>query len=63
MDGREAQIGPLTEGIARNLREFGYPDVTAAAVRDQLALPADGRNIVGRFAARMLEDNGLTLES
>ena len=52
----------ITEGIARNLREFGYPDVTASTVREQLGKAEGERDIIGKFAAGMLEENGLTLE-
>lgn len=46
--------------IARNLREFGYPDVKPEVIREELSRPASERGIIGMFAAKMLEDHGIT---
>ena len=47
--------------IAKNLREFGYPDVTAEMVRDTHAAMKEGKDnmphgIVGMFAQRQLKN-------
>ena len=50
------------EAIARNLREFGYPDVTATMIRETDEARAAGRplsephGIVSMFARRQLDD-------
>jgi hypothetical protein len=48
--------------IARNLREFGYPDVTAEMVREVYRAMVRGEDIphgvVGMFAQGQLEDAG-----
>ncbi len=49
----------LAGGIARNLRQFGYPDVTAQTVIDEMAKPESERGIIGMFAKSMLEENGI----
>jgi hypothetical protein len=46
----------LAISIARNLREFGYPGVTADMVLEELA--SENRTIIGMMAADMLVKNG-----
>ncbi len=49
------------EAVARNLREFGYPDVTATMVCEiHKALLADKdlpHGVIGMFAKSQFEDN------
>lgn len=54
---------PTYRAIARNLREFGYPDVTAAMVEDVHEALRDGEDlphgIIGMFAKGQLEESGI----
>lgn len=52
------------EAIARSLREFGYPDVTSAMIRETHKAMKEGKEgadlphgIVGRFASSQLEEH------
>lgn len=60
--------GATYKAIARNLREFGYPDVTPEMIQetheaiDAGAADSGGdlpHGVVGMFAKGMLEDAGL----
>jgi len=46
----------MHEDIARRLREFGYPQITASDVKTELELPEEKRSIIGMFAAGWLEE-------
>jgi len=51
--------------IARNLREFGYDNLTDEEVRTQVGKIAAGEpttNIIGMFARDMLVENGYLAE-
>jgi hypothetical protein len=52
----------LADGVARNLREFGYPDVTNEMVLEELDRAPEDRTIIGMMACGMLEDNGLAAD-
>jgi hypothetical protein len=74
-DETETQMAKATptlnqgmEAVARNLREFGYPDVTAVMIRDVYDAWLSGNRypdlphgIIGGFAERQFEENGETL--
>jgi hypothetical protein len=56
------------EAVARNLREFGYSDVTAVMIRDVYdawlmgnRYPDLPHGIIGGFAERQFEENGEAL--
>lgn len=57
--GGEDVTDRILPAIARNLREFGYPDVTPETVRESLSKPDE--DIIAMFAKGMLEENGLEL--
>lgn len=52
----------LYEAIARSLREFGYPDVTAQMIRETDEARKDGKpktephGIISMFARRQLDE-------
>lgn len=54
------QASKVYKSIAANLREFGYPDVTADMIRETDKAIAAGaelpHGIVGMFAQRQLDD-------
>lgn len=54
---------PIYQVIARNLREFGYPDVTASMIEDTHDALRDGEDlphgVIGMFAKGQLQDAGL----
>jgi hypothetical protein len=49
----------LAEAMAKNLRQGGYPGVTAQDIHEQLAKQPGQRDIIGMWAAGMCEDNGI----
>lgn len=49
----------LVSKIAEGLRDFGYPDVTADLVLDELKKPDAERNIIGKMASTILEDGNI----
>ena len=63
---RKITLSDIYETIARSLREFGYPDATAATVRETHAAMKSGEGIphgiVGRFAEGQLIDYGNELD-
>jgi len=50
----------VCEGMAKSLREFGYPDVTSDMVFDCLNAYNEGADmphgVIGRFVERQIED-------
>ncbi len=58
---RRRQFERAYAAIARNLREFGYPDVTAAMIADVHQAVEDGQplphGIIGLFAKDQLREN------
>jgi hypothetical protein len=61
-----ADANELTyRAIARNLRDFGYPDVTPSMIQDTHAALMDGEDlphgIIGMFAEGQLRDAGLVV--
>jgi hypothetical protein len=57
------------EAVARNLREFGYPDVTAEMIREIYDRWIEGarypdlpRGVIGGFAERQFEENAETFK-
>jgi hypothetical protein len=60
MAKQPTRIGPaVISKITRNLQDFGYP-VTREEVAQELAKPESERDVIGMFAAGMLEENGVT---
>lgn len=55
-DQSEDNKRALAMRVARNLREFGYPDVQADLVLEELN--STNRTIIGVMAADMLAKNG-----
>jgi hypothetical protein len=48
----------IAKKVAKNLREFGYRDITGEYVLEQLA--SEDRDVIGMMAADMLAENGFT---
>ncbi len=61
---KKTKLSDGMEAVARNLREFGYPDVTGQMVREIYDEWLKGKrwpelphHIVGAFAERQFEEN------
>src|SRR6266511_4493303 len=59
---REMITTDIAETIARALRTFGYPSVTARDVIEQVNKPKHERNIIGKMAVSQLIDAGMLSE-